>query len=311
MTRILIQFKREFWECRGSFIRTPLVMGGILMALLLLGIAPAQFKLHEAMQQMQENHGESAGDARQKSPEILQQLQNGELFSVHPDVFTHGLTAIYLLFAVVLLVVLLFYFVDTLYSDRRDQSILFWKSLPVSEHKNVLAKLGAGVGGAPIFYALAAFATGAFFLLTIIIYGRIFWKLPMPGLGEVVTAYLASTVGLVLGWWLLVLWLLPLFCWLLFSSAVAKKAPFLIAIGLPFALIVLEVWVVGSAHTVDIIKDQIASGFVSFTKILREPSEFGRQLINAVAAPAMWMGLIFSALLLATSIWLRTNRWEI
>lgn len=307
MRKSLIQLKREFWECRASFIRTPLIMAGVLMALLLLGVVPLQGKIGKVFEQAQLHQG-GALHAEQEAADGWPQMEG---IGASPEYLVHGLAAVYSVFALVLILVLVFYFVDTLYSDRRDQSILFWKSLPLAEHRNVLTKLAAGVAGAPVFYAIAATVTGAFFLVVFLVYAGVFWNIPVPSIGTVVAVFLKSTVGLVLGWWFLVLWLLPLFCWLMFSSSVAKKAPFLIALGLPIGLMVLEAWVFGSGHVAGVIGDQVVAAFYSFQTLVHHPQTVLEQLANSFSSLQLWVGIVLSAGFLATSVWLRVNHWEV
>lgn len=307
MSKFFIQVKREFWECRGSFLRTPFVMAGILMILLLLGIVPFENKIGGFLDHTRmEHHGEA-----QQGTQILGGVGNEPVSGPELEYLVHGLAGLYSLFVLVLLLVLSFYFTDALYSDRRDQSILFWKSLPVAEHKTILAKLIAGTAGAPIFYAAAAFATGAFYLLVLSVYAKVFWNIPVPGLGTVIVTFLTSTVGLVLGWWFLVIWFLPIFCWLLFTSAAARKAPFLIALGVPLALMISEAWVFGTSHLLSVLKDQIIAGLYHLQSVTYHPESVGQSLASTFSSVQLWVGLVVSAGFLAVCSWLRHNRWEI
>jgi ABC-2 type transport system permease protein len=303
MGKVLVQCKREFWECRASFIRTPMVMGLILMVLLLLGVVPLQSKIGHAIEQANVNGELSA--------EFMARFADGSAVTAAPDYLVHGLATVYSLFVLVLLLVLAFYFADSLYGDRRDQSILFWKSMPVSEPRNVFCKLGTGLAGVPLFYGAAAVATGAFFILVFAVYAKVFWNLPVPGVGSIFSAFFSSVIGLALGWVLMSLWLLPVVAWLLFSSAVARKAPFLIALGIPLGLMVLEGWVFGSINFLAVVKNQFASAFVALQALAHNPGSLVEQILLLLTAPAAWLGLVVSAALIVAAIWLRINRWEI
>jgi len=307
MSKFFIQLKREFWECRASFVRTPFILAGILMVLLLLGMMPFQNQIGSFIERERMEHQ----DEVQQGTQFLEGLRIDGATGEAPEYLIHGLAGVYSLFILVLLLVLAFYFSDALYSDRRDQSILFWKSLPVAERTTVLAKLVAGTAGAPIFYAAAALATGAFYLLVILVYAKLFWSLPMPGIGAVVVAFLSSTIGLILGWWFLVLWFLPLFCWLLFSSAVARKAPFLTALGIPLGLMVLEGWTFGTVYLLDALKDQVTAGLYHLESLAHHPGSLGERLTSTFSSVQFWVGLVASVGLLSACTWLRHNRWEL
>lgn len=307
MKKILTQFKREFWESRASFIRTPTIVAGILMLLLMFGQVTFQYKQGGSFQHLEfsENH------SQKMDPEFLHQLTSGELYSAHPQIVSVGLGGIYVLFALVLLLVLSSYFLSALYSDRRDQSILFWKSLPVTERQNVFTKLGAGVLGAPMFYGAAALVTGAFYLILISVYAGMFLGLPLPGFGMMLSSFLGSVAGLIAGWLLMSVWALPIFCWLMFCSALVKKAPFLMAVGVPLVLVVLEFWITGNTFVGSAISDQVKQMLAALGKVMPFPDQIGHEVGMSLAEPALWVGLLFSGLLLACCVWLRNYRYEI
>jgi len=304
MRKYVTQIRREFWECRASFIKTPIVTAGVLIVLLFLGVAPWHHKIAGFIEHQEAIHPGAAnlGSA------VLNDLADSQ---PDPGYLVHGLAALYSIFVVILLLILTFYFVDALYSDRRDQSILFWKSMPVSEWDTIIAKLGAGVLGAPASYALAAVTTGAFFLLAFFIYAGWIWNIPVPGIGAVLATFFKCSIGLIFGWLLLSLWYLPVFCWLLFSSAFVRKTPFLMALGIPLAAVVLETWIFGSHSVFSVITQQFTAGLYHFEALVHGPGNLIEVLKLSVSAPHFWLGLIFSAALLPACVWLRKNRWEI
>ncbi|WP_111641540.1 hypothetical protein [Marinimicrobium alkaliphilum] len=323
MNKTIMQLKRELWECRASFIRTPIILAGLLMLLLIVGQVTVQFKLGDNFPQpdVSNTEVESSGNGLRlqlsddRSYEIdaadLHKLKSGELYSSHPQLLGAALGMIHIVFALVLLPILSVYFLGSLYSDRRDQSVFFWKSLPVTERRNVLTKLAAGVLGAPIFFGAAALATGIFYLVLISVYTGVFLNLPLPGLGHILSSFLGSIASLVAGWLMMSLWALPIFCWLMFCSALAKKVPFLMALGIPLALVVLEFWALGSRHIGSALGDQAKWALASLGKVIPFPDQIGIQALQMLAEPALWIGWLISALLLAASIWLRNYRYEI
>lgn len=307
MRPFITQLKREFWECRASFIKAPIIAAGILTGLLLIGVAPWHHKIAGFI----EHHQMAHPAASNMGAHIVEEMGRQQTVTTDPGYLVHGLAAVYSVFALILLLVLTFYFVDTLYSDRRDQSILFWKSMPVAESTNVLVKLVTGIAGAPAFYAVAALVTGAFLLLAFLVYAGLLWNIPVPGAGAVLLTFIESSLGLILGWWFLALWYLPIFCWLLFSSAFVRKAPFLLALGAPLAALVIEKWVFGSHLIFSAIKDQIVAGFYSFQVLVHGPGAVADQLVGTLSAMSFWTGLAMSAAWIVASVWLRKNRWEI
>jgi ABC-2 type transport system permease protein len=112
------------------------------------------------------------------------------------------------------------YLLDCLHADRKDRSILFWKSLPVSDTATVLAKLLTGLLVIPFVYFLAADATTL--LIAFIVSVRAgasvagaLWHLDVWLQLQVLWLYLIVTVAI---------WYLPFSGWLLVVSASAKRA---------------------------------------------------------------------------------------
>lgn len=311
MNKILTQFKREFWECRASFVYTPLVLCVVVLALILWGGSSFHITVGGQTSGWQVLLDKDRKTDEQAQEELKEMLHTGELFGAHPEILSGGLGAVHSLFILVLLLVLPSYLLSSLYSDRRDQSILFWKSLPVTESQTVLTKLGAALLGAPLFYGAAAVATTGVVLVLLSAYAGWVQGIPLPGPSQILGAYLGSIFGLVVGWALLILWALPLFCWLLFCSALARKAPFLMASGIPLGLGGLELWLLGSKHLFVVLWTQFTSAFANFTQAATEPNQIVPLLNQSLTAPPFWGGLLVSVLLVAGSICLRNYRHEV
>ncbi|HTE42157.1 MAG TPA: ABC-2 transporter permease, partial [Steroidobacteraceae bacterium] len=114
--------KREFWEHRALYI-APLVYAGIV---LLLALASAFGWGDVRMEGMSWRDG--------MNPDSQPEIRGGGRLVVY--------AAFYAPFLIITTIVTLYYALDALYADRRDRSVLFWKSLPVSDTETVLAKLG-------------------------------------------------------------------------------------------------------------------------------------------------------------------------
>jgi ABC-2 type transport system permease protein len=138
----------------------------------------------------------------------------------------------------VMSIVLVFYLLDCLYAERRDRSILFWKSLPVSDGLTVLSKLAV----ATIIVPLGVFVLGL--ALSLVFTG--IWqvsaalgRLPaIPGwdMGGWLKAELALLACFAVG----TLWYAPLAAYLLVVSAWARRSPFLWLLLPPVAAQIVE-----------------------------------------------------------------------
>lgn len=138
-----------------------------------------------------------------------------------------------------------FYLAGSLYSDRRDQSYLFWQSMPVSDTQTVIAKLVFALIVVPLAYAFALVLAALLVLLSTALYA-LSLDIPLQGIAELAD-FLAASVGLTsLSAMLAMCWLLPGMGWLLLFSAAVPRAPLLWALSTLIALSLLEGVLLGS-----------------------------------------------------------------
>ncbi len=125
--------RRELWENRSLFI-APLVAGGIAIVALILNA----MHLDEGMQML------SALDPdRQRA--IVTGIYAGIAF----------------LITWVMAITGFFYLLDALHGERKDRSVLFWKSMPVSDTTTVLSKLFTALAVAPAIVIAVTIVTQA------------------------------------------------------------------------------------------------------------------------------------------------------
>ena len=232
--------KREYWENRGGFLYAPFIAGiaslvmstvGIIIGLFVLRRAASQGDLHINDSNVQVNGLDLGMLTRQLDQQDLTQLGNGldatlALSSGWPFV--------------VLAFVVFFYCLGALYDDRRDRSILFWKSLPLSDTQTVLSKVISAVLIAPLIAVIAAIITMLLFLVVISIVALTHGGDPMSLIWAPSSPLLLAAGHLS---WIPVyaLWSLPTVGWLLLCSSWARSKPFLWAVMLPlFAGIVVS-----------------------------------------------------------------------
>jgi ABC-2 type transport system permease protein len=198
-------------------------------------------------------------------------------------------------------VVGLFYALDALHAERRDRSVLFWKSMPVSDTITVLAKFAVTFAVLPAIAFAAALATQ---LLMLPIAHS---SLP---LGDLDLGRM--TVVMMYGVAIHALWFAPLYAYLLLVSAWAPRAPLLWTI-LPFlALAAAEKIALGSAFLLSVLRYRLvgamSEGFAP--NALHTPITQLSQLEPAryFASPNLWLGLAFAAACIYGAIRLRRHR---
>lgn len=226
--------RRELWEHKGMLVWTPALIGIVMTVLgtLMAAATIARTKMHTALiVNGEEISWSTVFNTRTFGPrrtEIIDAVANNYTYAAAPLFLALG----FLVF---------FYCLSALHDDRRDRSVLFWKSLPISDAQTVLSKAAIALLVAPLIVAAAASLTS---LALILILSGV-----LAANGIHVFAELLGSPGLYLGP-LRVFGLLPVYClwalptvgWLLMVSSWAKSKVFLWAVGLPLLLLILTVW---------------------------------------------------------------------
>ena len=218
--------KREYWENRGGFIWAPAITGAIFLTMTLLGMGIATIFFQKARNEPGfEFEMEAGGNA----------AQHAQAMGFAGDVsllIGAGLALLVLAFVV------FFYALGSLYDDRRDRSVLFWKSMPVSDTQTVLSKVVWALLLAPAIAVVVGLVIGlalwALSLLAAAVNG-------LPAAGAMLThsqpLRVVGNILVILP--VYALWALPTVGWLMFCSAWARKFPFLWAVLLPMLTCVM------------------------------------------------------------------------
>ena len=211
-------------------------------------------------------------------------------------------------------VVAIFYCLDALHGERRDRSILFWKSLPVSDLTTVLAKASIPLVVIPLLvFALIVIMHLLMLPLNIAVLlakstgaGALLRQLPLFQM-ELVLLY-----GLIV----LALWHAPLYGWLLLVSAWARRATFLWAVLPPAAIAAFE-WIAFRTHHFGTLLADRLYGFAAEAFALDAPGvQIDPHLIPLAAitpgrflsTPGLWIGLVLAAVFLSAAVRLRRYR---
>ena len=207
--------KREFWEHKGGFFWAPIIVSAIAILFAVIGAA--------------------AGTVLGKQNDIRLDgavEHSGDIAKVAGAVGDGALLGGIGLAMIVLAFVVFFYSLGSLYDDRRDRSILFWKSMPISDTQMVLSKLAWALVLAPLVAMAVGLATGIVMwviaALTTTING-------VPGgSGVFVHSHPFQIIGNVLLFLpVQILWSLPAVGWLMLCSAWSRRVPFLWAAMVP------------------------------------------------------------------------------
>lgn len=226
-----------------------------------------------------------------------------------------GLFAVGALFFAVMSIYCTWYLLECLYSDRRDRSVLFWKSMPVTDSATVLSKVLLALIGIPLVYFVACDLTSVLmaFIVSLRTRGSLGGALWRPGLWlELQGLWLYAIASAAI-------WYLPLAGALLIISAWAKRAVLLWSMLLPVAAILAERVFLGS-HAIAQILDYRIFGYgraafhVSANAALDAASMGGADItpdpLGFVSNTATWFGAAAGIVLILGAIQLRLRRTE-
>ncbi len=217
------------------------------------------------------------------------------------------------------------YLLDCLYADRKDRSVLFWKSLPISDTATVLSKLLTALIVIPLVYFVAADLATLLIAFIISIransaLGSALWQADLWLQLQVLWLYVIITTAI---------WYLPVAAWLLMVSAWAKRAVMLWAVLPPLALYSAERWFLGSR----IVGAQLAERLFGYVPRAMHVSPDGGHWATTVfdngpittpssvwallnpgaffSSPQTWMGVVVGIVFIVGAIQLRLRRTEI
>ncbi|QBE61972.1 hypothetical protein [Pseudoduganella lutea] len=316
--------RREMWEHKGMLAWVPLALAA-LMIVIVTGVAITG---HNATIQVDGVTTSVAGTTIELGERQQQRLAEG-IVAVSPV----GAAPIYLALAFMVF----FYSLGALYDERRDRSILFWKSLPVSDAATVLSKAALALIGIPLLMIVVELATSlilvAIGLTALAIKGvNVFPQVlshPQFWLGPLKMLSLLPVYAL---------WALPTVGWLLLVSAWARAKVFLWAVGVPLATMIFVVWMqkglqvaVNTQWLIEKLISRLLIGVVPGTWLMasdvahrardmditantRGPVAAFDMIYQsswaAVATPEMIGGALAGGAMIAGAIWLRRRREE-
>ncbi|MBE3028520.1 hypothetical protein [Janthinobacterium sp. GW458P] len=318
MNKMQWLIRRELWEHKGMLLWTPALIGivmTVLGALMTIGTI-TKAKMRTALtingDEVSWNAIFNTRSFGSRRMEIIDAVANNYIVTAAPLFLALG----FLVF---------FYCLSALHDDRRDRSVLFWKSLPISDAQTVLSKVAIALLVAPLIVAAAASLTS---LALVLILGGV-----LAANGIYVFAELLASPGLYLGplgvFGLLpvyFLWALPTVGWLLMVSSWARSKVFLWAVGVPLLLLVLTVWagkltqtesdlgwiqmnVIGRA-----LLGTIPGGWYLFEPALLQQLHASKNINvfgnswSSLSLPAAWLGAAAGAALIYAAI--RLRRWR-
>lgn len=278
--------RRELWDNPSIYV-APLIAAGVVLLGCLLSTYRLPQMRHNAL--------------------LLEPIRRRAAIEMPYD-----LAAIMIMFTAFM--VGIFYSLDALHGERRDRSILFWKSMPVSDRTTVLAKAFVPLVILPLLTYLIVQATQLLMLLISCLAlapsglaGTTWTLLPISRL-SVILFYTLATAAL---------WAAPLYGWLLLVGAYARRATFLWAVLPWLALCAIEKIVFDTSHLARIVGQRVTGNLEEAFVVVHYPRGAHVPIVDRLAhldplkfvsSPGLWLGLVIAAGFIAGAIQLRRYR---
>jgi ABC-2 type transport system permease protein len=277
--RLYWSVRRELWENRAIYI-APLAVAALFLVAFLIGVIHPPVKMRDAM--------------------ALDPMR-------HQDLIEQPYTFAAFLLMGTTLIVAMFYCLEALYSERRDRSILFWKSLPVSDLTTVLAKLSIPL----IILPLATFAitvvtqwimlllSSALMLARGQSVAALWSHLPLFQMSLMLLFHVVAIHGLQFA---------PVYSWMLLVSSWARRAPLLWAVLPPLAIGVAEKIAFNTSHFAALLGYLLGGGPEVVTGKMQMLPLTSLAVGEFFMNPGLWIGLAVAAAFLAAAVRLRRYR---
>jgi ABC-2 type transport system permease protein len=274
--------RRELWEYRSIYI-APLAVAGVFLFGFLIGLIYLPHTLRAS-----------------NPPDAMQQAK----FIEQP----YGFAAILIMGTT--FIISIFYCLDALYGERRDRSILFWKSLPVSDFTTVLAKASIPLVILPLVTFVVTVAT-QFVMLLLSIAALAGHGLPLTSIWSHLSPLHMWAMTFYHLFAIHSLWYAPIYAWFMLVSAWSRRAPFLWAVLPLVAIGFLEKVAFNTSHFVDLLLYRISGGPEGAAYTAQDmPADHlsGIHPGQFLFSPGLWSGLIVAAAFLFAAVRLRRNR---
>ena len=296
ITTLFTMIRREIQEHKLAFIYAPFIVALVLCLVIIsvyLGLTDIQTTTFNFSTELYDE--EFQEDMLQATPESK------------TAVIRAGLTVLGLPILLTVGFGLLAYSLSTFADERKDRSLIFWRSLPVSDLTTVMSKLIFVVIVIPLLVVPNLFLLQLISLLSVSVY---FVTNDIVSFGYVWTSYLISDwFRIIFSLWAQALWSLPILLWLMLAGTYFKK-PVIGAIVPLVALVVLEGIIFKANNIQEFIENRL--GFWSRSDSF--PIEYAEARVVDISdiyllltTQAFWIGILASVVLIAGIVYTRST----
>ena len=294
MSKLLTLISREIQEYKYGLVYAPWIVGIILCSIVVLvylgfaEIKTSQFTFTSLIY---------------ADPDVVTYMKTIDS-NTKLEIIRKGLIVLGLPMLVVMSFAIASYSLSTFYDERKDKSIIFWRSLPVSDANIIFSKILVAVIIAPLIVLPALVALHLFSLLAVSIF---FYFSNIVSFGWVWEAYsFTDWTKVILSLWVQGLWSLPVIAWLMVAGALFKK-PIIGAILPLVSIVVLE----RVALSTNIFYSNFMDRLKPWPNMVSSSEEVRfiqlPEITDLFSTSIFWYGLIFSVILCAAINYVRSR----
>lgn len=317
MNQFITLIKREFQEHRSIFLFVPVAISVFLVLMMVLSVFVVNMEISDGSDtiiSIGDDHHETLHETRIDSDDDRQTfgsvrdiytMKIKELAATdreyRSEQINKFLIAVSAPVKVVLMFVIFFYLLGSLYEERKNRSILFWKSMPVSDFATVCSKLTSALVVAPVIALVCIAFTQIFALMMASVLAAMadteIWSVIWS------PANLFSRWGLLTAFFIAqVIWSLPLYGWIVLVSAFSRSIPLIWVVGVPIAVIIAE----KVLFSIDWLGDFVGRHARPYGGVSISGSNMDTQLmVDMLFDMDLWIGILIGILFIAGAIWKR------
>lgn len=302
--------KREFWEHKTSLFWVPATIAGLIIVLTLIALIKGASAV--------ESHGGTISfDSNEKIvvSEAIQKLADKPI-EERKAAARAFLSGAKVPFDIMMMFIALFYFLSCLFDDRKDRSIYFWRSMPVSDWQTIASKLATGIIVLPLI-TLAAAVIVQLFIMVLGTFGAWYFN---ASAWEVIWSptnlplFIVSAFG---HYMLAMLWAAPFIGFLMFVSAVTNRPMMYMILG-PAIIMISEEILFDSSKFAHWIGERIMGvGFILWADMKRFaerqpdfPTISFSQGAELLANQQFWIGLVIGTAFIYGAVYARKRLQE-
>ncbi len=292
MNAHLALIKRELLEHRGAFLYAPAALLAALFAMLILSLVFGETEFTHI------TRGDVTIDWRETGV----------------DLYYIGLAAIFAMWSGYLMIALFFYYADSFSADRRNNSMLFWKSMPQSDLKILTSKALAGITIFPLLIFIFAVITGFLIYPFSFLVAMRIPIIPLINPAEMLGAWVQMALVGAVYFVLTILWYAPFLAWVAGLSTLVQRWSIPLAFLIPGALVLVEkVTSYGRGGSQPIAEylgyraDGILEDSDIFKQVFRDGSFTPFDLLSEMLTRTDWTQMLFGLLFAIVAVYLASE----